>query len=167
MDEEPRDRRHFVVVTAVAAVVLAGSALFVATFVLSTGSTLPSTVQAGASVEPTPSNATEDPGSVTVAWTSNTRNPEGDGLLYDEDPDHADYLTVRWAATSTEAVDALDPGHAERNVTVTEGTWRLGAVGHSVTLTERDATSATTVRVLVTAVRDGEKTVIVAKEVTL
>jgi len=168
MDDDPRDRRHYVAVAAVVALVLVGAGVFVGTFVLSVGESAVIVVRADAAIESAPSNVTGAPGSVTITWTENGDPPDGGGFLETEKPTHAEHLTVQWAATDgSTPVDDLETGHAERNVTVTDGAWRLGAVGRSVTLSERDPTRATTVRIVVTAHRDEMATVILAKAVTL
>jgi hypothetical protein len=162
------DRLHLVGVAAVVAVVLAVAGNWlVGTYLLGglQGSVQPN-VQAGVEVAPDPSNETGEPGSVTVTWTDRGPAPDDGGPLADDEAGRTDHLVVRWAAAEG-ATPSSDLGHAERAVTVTDGTWRLAAVGHGVTLRERSATATTRVRLVVTAVRGDAATVVVARTVSL
>lgn len=169
MTDDRTDRRHFVAVAAVVVVALVLTGGYVASSYVGTlGRPVQPTVQVDADVVTDPSNETGEPGTVTVTWTGNGPTPEQGLLGGAEDDRRTDYLEVSWAEGNGTALDdETDFGHGERTIEVTDGTWRLGEVGHAVTLTERNATAATAVRLRVTGVDEGEELVVYATTVTI
>lgn len=165
MDGDRLDRRHLVAVAGVLAVVLAAGAFGWLT-VADRGCSHVERVPPGASMSAEPSNETGTPGSVTVTWTSNPPTPEQRWALEDQDHEPADYLVVHWYGMGANSTTD-GPTHTTGAVSVTDGTWRLAEVGHSITLTERNATSATAVRLVVTAIDGETETEMFAQTVTL
>jgi hypothetical protein len=159
------DRLHLLGVAVVMALLIALVGNWVAgTYLLSADGAVQPNVQADAEVAVAPSNTSGEPGTVAVRWAGVGPTADGDTEGWADHPLVAGAAATR-ANDSTLEEQAV--GHAERAVAVTDGTWRLAAVGHGVTLAERNATAATRVRLVVTAKRGDAATVIVARTVSL